>query len=89
MNLDKEGAFQLDEVIPGDYEFRILFLDGDPRSTGIVPPGQMPKMLGQIRRDVTVPNPPSKDDNSAVDLGTLEEKLEQASLPRFNNSLQK
>ena len=75
--LNPDGTFSVQDVPPGEYEFSIQ------PSFSRMRPGQMPTnfVVFASARNVTVSAPSAQDDNTPIDVGSLE--MQPIPIPTF------
>jgi hypothetical protein len=67
LRVDDDGTFRLDDIMPGTYELRFYLSEGRPDGrdgTG--------EAIGNLQRDVIVPDAPGGPADAPLDVGTLE-----------------
>jgi hypothetical protein len=64
-NVDARGQFRFENLIPGDYELRIVILNWQP---GEPPDKQLSKLISSIRQKVTVGDAPQPTVTFVVDI---------------------
>jgi hypothetical protein len=75
-----DGAFSIEEVQPGKYQFDLMVMSSQPGTIMNLSP-----VNGHSQQEVVVPEASGKEDLTAADLGTLECALEPMK-PRAANA---